>query len=230
MFDPIVSTLSPLTIVGGGEATLHELDVALSYAPQCVAADGGAALAMQGKASLEAVIGDFDSVTSEVLSQIPVERQHHIAEQDSTDFEKVLMRVDSPLILGVGFLGGRLDHELAALHVLLSFAHQPCILLDATQIVFLAPPKIALPALADDLVSLFPLRQVTGRSKGLKWPIDGISFQPGKRVGTSNCALGRFEIETDGQGMLMILPASFISSVVAAFLRPDHVQWPARAE
>jgi thiamine pyrophosphokinase len=230
MTDVIVSTCTPITVIGGGDASLDDLHRAMSFASSCVAADGGAALGIEAGVRLEAVIGDFDSVTPQTLTQIPAHRQHHVAEQNSTDFQKVLMRINTPLVLGVGFLGGRLDHELGALHVLMAYAHQPCILMNATQIVFVAPRKMALPAQAGDLVSLFPLLDVTGRSTGLKWPIDGLSFRPGLKVGTSNCADGPFEVEMDGPGMLMILPASFISSVVAAFLKPDHVPWPSHAE
>jgi thiamine pyrophosphokinase len=140
------------------------------------------------------------------------------------------MRVQAPVIVGVGFLGGRLDHELAALHALLSFAHQPCILLGADQIVFLAPPKITLPTNAGDVVSLFPLCDVQGKSRGLSWPIEGLAFKPGRKIGTSNSAEGPFEVEMDRPGMLMILPSALMPSAVAAFSQPDHARWPARAE
>jgi thiamine pyrophosphokinase len=229
MNDLIVSTISPVTVVGGGDATVDALLSAIVLAPRCLAADGGAALAVQAEVSLEAVIGDFDSVTPEVLDQIPAHRQHRITEQMTTDFEKVLLRVQTPLVIGVGFLGGRLDHELAAFHTLLAYAHQPCILLGDTQIVFLAPSKIGLPAQVGDLVSLFPLCDVTGQSKGLTWPIGGLAFAPGHKIGTSNSAEGPFEVQMDGPGMLMILPKEFMPSVVAAFLQSDHVRWPVRA-
>lgn len=228
MNDIIVSTFAPITVVGGGDATVDALHSAVAIAPCCLAADGGAALAVRAGVPLEAVIGDFDSVPRDVLKQIPPHRQHHISEQMTTDFEKVLMRVQTPLVIGVGFLGGRLDHQLAALHSLLAFAHQPCILLGTEQIIFLAPSKITLAAQAGDVVSLFPLRNVMGQSLGLTWPIDGLAFRPGQKIGTSNSADGPFEVRMDQSGMLMILPVAFMPSVVTAFLRPDHVQWPVR--
>ena len=229
MENAIVSSSSPVTCIGGSDASPTELHAALKFAPIVVAADGGAELAMQAGVELSAVIGDFDSIPKSVLLQVPESKRHHVAEQMSTDFEKVLMRVDAPVLVGIGFLGGRLDHELAAFHALLAFADKPCILMNAAQIVFLAPPKIALPAHAGEVVSLFPLCKVEGRSSGLTWPIDGLAFAPGHQIGTSNSATGPIEIEIDRPGMLMILPARFVTSVIAALVMPDRARWPARA-
>ena len=103
----------PLTLVGGGVASLQDLLEAMTYAPTCIAADGGAKLALEAGVELAAVIGDFDSI-GQCLSQVPVERRIHISEQDSTDFEKCMLRIETPLVVGLGFLGGRLDHQLAA--------------------------------------------------------------------------------------------------------------------
>lgn len=229
MNDMIVSTLTPITAIGGGDASADQLLFALGLAPVCVAADGGAALALRAGIMPEAVIGDFDSLPPHVLARIPAAQRHVITEQLSTDFEKVLLRVRTPVMIGVGFLGGRLDHELAALHALLGHADQPCVLLGDGQIVFLAPPVLKLPAQAGDLVSLFPLTAVRGRSHGLKWPIEGLAFEPGLKIGTSNAATGPFEVEMDAPGMLIILPDRFMPDVVAAFLQPDRARWPVRA-
>jgi thiamine pyrophosphokinase len=69
-------------------------------------------------------------------------------------------------------------------------------------------------------VSLFPMAAVTGRSSGLRWSIDGLAFHPAKRIGTSNEATrGEIRIETDGPGLLVILPRSELDEAAAA-LRP----------
>ena len=109
----------PVTIVGGGDVGPEDLSLALSIAPTCVAADGGSIVALAAGIELEAVIGDFDSLNASVLAQVPVERQHHISEQNSTDFDKCLRNVETPVVVGVGFLGGRVDHQMAAMHTLL---------------------------------------------------------------------------------------------------------------
>lgn len=228
MTSPIVHSAQAVTLVGGGDATTQDLEKALSLAPLCVAADGGAGLVVASGRVPEAVIGDFDSVTAEVLAAIPSSHQHRVSEQDSTDFEKALSRIDAPLVIGVGFLGKRMDHSLAALKVLTSFAHRPCILLGQDEVICLAPPAITLPTRQGETVSLFPLARVTGRSTGLHWPIDGIAFDPVRLVGTSNRATGACTVEMTAPAMLLILPRRLMPALAAALGAPDALRWPVR--
>lgn len=228
MYDPIVHSSAPITLVGGGEATLQDLQEALTLASTCVAVDSGAVLALQSSHDLAALIGDFDSLPSAMRAQIPPQYQHHIAEQDSTDFEKALSRVRAPLVVGVGFTGGRVDHQLAALHVLAKFAHQPCVLIGTHELIFLAPPHIALPTVTGEVVSLFPLAPVAGRSSGLKWNIDGLAFDPLRQIGTSNEATGPCEMTMQGPEMVMMVPRRLIQPVVSLLSQPHCAHWPAR--
>ncbi|MFT5799647.1 MAG: thiamine pyrophosphokinase, partial [Candidatus Azotimanducaceae bacterium] len=43
---PIVHSLDPITLIGGGEVGPADLNFALGLAPVCVAADGGASVAV----------------------------------------------------------------------------------------------------------------------------------------------------------------------------------------
>lgn len=230
MTDAIVDISEPITLVGGAAAHVDVLADALDLAPTCVAVDGGAALALSAGVDPVAVIGDFDSVTATTLGQVPQTRQHRIDEQSTTDFEKALMRVNAPVILGVGFTGGRVDHQLAALNTLLAYAHQPCVLMTQDEIILLAPPEITLPTQAGEVVSLFPLEPVTGASTGLEWPIEGLNFAPGGQIGTSNRALGPCSLTMGGPGMLLILPRRFLSAVTQHFVAHPNVRWPALAQ
>lgn len=217
----------PIILVGGAQATPQDLQKALTLGRRCVAADGGAGQALRAGMELDAVIGDFDSITAEDLAAIPAARQHRVAEQDSTDFEKALSRIEAPVTLGVGFTGGRIDHQLAVCHGLLALAAKPCVLLAGDEILLLAPPSLSLPTIAGDVVSLFPLVQVSGISSGLRWPIEGLSFVPGGQIGTSNQATGPSRIEMHAPGMLLILPARLTQPVVSALSQPDAARWPA---
>ena len=62
----IVHSLDPITLIGGGEVGPADLNFALGLAPVCVAADGGASVAVAAGINLHAVIGDFDSVDDAV--------------------------------------------------------------------------------------------------------------------------------------------------------------------
>lgn len=215
----IVQSEVPATLIGGGAVGVNDLETALALAPELVAADGGAAAALAAGYMPRAVIGDFDSIPETVRARIPASRLFSIREQESTDFDKALRSVAAPLVVAVGFLGDRVDHQLAAFNVLVRHAHRPCILLGAHEVVFHAPARLRLDLLAGDVVSLFPMGRVTGRSDGLEWPIDGLHFAPDGRVGTSNRALGPVTIETDGPGMLTILPRRALMAVAAALSR-----------
>ena len=208
----------------------NDLQTALALAPTCVAADGGAHHALAAGVDLAAVIGDMDSISKAHKTQIPPDRFHHIAEQDSTDFDKALRSVQAPVVIAVGFAGGRVDHQLAALHTMAVRSDMAIVMLCAEDIIFVCPPKLCLEMVAGTRVSLFPMRPVTGRSQGLNWPIEGLSFAPGIQSGTSNHATGNLELEMDHPGMLCILPRNFIQPVVLALAAlPAHARWPVRA-
>ncbi|MCO6382961.1 thiamine diphosphokinase [Oceanicola sp. 502str15] len=206
-----------ITLLGGGEVNEACLDAALIHAPRVVAADGGADAALTHGLRPEAVIGDFDSLSPAARAALAPETLHHVAEQDSTDFEKVLQRVRAPMLLAVGFLGRRLDHQLAALTALVRHPHQPCLLLGADDIAFAAPPEIALDLPAGTRLSLYPLAEVTGRSEGLEWPIDGLAFAPAGRIGTSNRTTGPLRLSFDAPGMVVITPPEALDALLAGF-------------
>ena len=225
----IVSSSDPVTLIGGGDAEVSQLTEALSIAPICVAADSGAELARRANVPLRAVIGDMDSISADTLSQIPQDRQIIVSEQETTDFDKALRYIEAPLVIGLGFLGGRIDHQMHALHVLALHAHRPCILIAQTEIVLIAPPAIALPAEPGDVVSIFPLGPVTGRSQGLEWPIEGLAFDTLSKVGTSNRATGHITLEMSAPNAVLVLPRRLLQPAAHAIVSAAAAGWPPRA-
>jgi thiamine pyrophosphokinase len=227
----IVHSLDPVTLIGGGEVGPSDLELALGFAPRCVAADGGASVALAAGIELDAVIGDFDSLDADVRAKVPADRLHHIPEQDSTDFDKCLRHIEAPVILAIGFSGGRIDHQMAALHSLVVRADRPCVILAPEEVIFHCPPHVTLPTRKGDVVSLFPMSEVEGTSKGLEWPIDGLTLSPGRRVGTSNRALGPIELTMKDRGMLCFVPRDLLGDVMQALAgRPVPAMWPALAK
>ncbi len=215
MDDIIVQTPENITLVGAGQARKGQLQAALAHAPYLVAADGGAQMVLNYGRTPKKVIGDFDSINRLNLAKIPAGDRHRIAEQDSTDFEKCLARLRAPLILGVGFLGARLDHQLAAFNALVRNPGGPCILIGERDIVFHLPGEAGFDLAPGSRVSLFPMATVRGRSDGLDWPIDGLEFAPAGRIGTSNRVTdGKVRLAFDGPGMLVILPLAALGEAV----------------
>ncbi len=216
MSDRIVDFHEPVTLVGGGDADAGQLRLALSLAPVLLAADGGANMAVAEGLTPELVIGDLDSATAKTLAAIPPERHMKVTEQESTDFEKCLARIVAPFILGLGFMGPRADHGLAAWNALIRHSGRRCILLGAKDLAFAAPARLALDLEPGTRLSLFPMARVTGQSQGLRWPIDGLVLAPDARIGVSNEVEGPVTLTFDGPGMLVILPVSCLAEAIRA--------------
>lgn len=214
--DAIIRTETSATLLGASRVSPQDVDEILTIAPFLVAADGGVKSALENGHKPEVVIGDFDSLPHFATERLTSDRFLHVTEQDSTDFEKCLSRLEAPLILALGFTGGRLDHELAVYNALVRYPTRACIVIGGHDIVFHAPRRLKLNLASAARISLFPMAAVTGRSQGLKWPIDGLEFAPDARVGTSNAATGRVDLEFDGDGMLVIMPRGALAAAMAA--------------
>ncbi len=229
MNPPILRSPDPILLVGGGESPGSALTELLETCSTRVGADGGADTLLRAGALPDAVIGDLDSLSESARARIPAGRVHHIAEQDSTDFDKCLRNIAAPLVYGTGFLGLRVDHQLAALTVLCLRADRRCILVGEEDVIALAPPRLKLSLPVGTRVSLYPMGLVRGESEGLRWPLNGLDFTPAQRAGTSNEASEeQISLRFDAPLMLIILPVSQRPELARALLSaPDG--WPARA-
>ena len=217
MKPPIVQSAQGITLAGGGPFGRRDLKLCLSRAPLAVAADGGADGLLRLGVMPEAVIGDFDSISAAARAKIPVKRQHVVAEQATTDFDKALRSVDAPFVLALGFAGARLDHGLAAMSTLIARADRRCILVGPSDVAFAAPADLALDLTPGEPLSLFPMAAVTGRSEGLEWPIAGLTFAPDGLIGTSNRVVARRVVRVfDAPGMLVILPRRRLDAAIRA--------------
>ena len=210
-----LASRQPVTLIGGAPLDSDDLSQALALAPVVAAADGGADTALANGLVPQAVWGDFDSISARARAGIPPENLHPVTEQDSTDFEKCLSRIDAPLVIAVGFAGARHDHFLAALSTLSRRIGPPCILIAAEDVITLCPPEIALDLPPGTRLSLFPMGPASGYAQGLKWPIDGLDFAPDARIGTSNAATGPVLLQTEGP-MLLILPRANLVTLARA--------------
>jgi len=221
----IVEEREPVTLIGGAAITRARLDRATALAPHVVAADSGADAALALGAQPCAVIGDFDSISAEARRGLPASVLHPIPEQDSTDFDKSLRNIRAPLVVGIGFSGDRLDHQLAAYNTIVRHPWRRCVLLGEKELVFLAPPSMSIELRPDTPLSLFPMGAVEGISEGLRWPIGGLNFAPDGRAGTSNLVTGPVFLSVTAPKMLVILPESTLEQVVGALLATTPA-WP----
>jgi len=206
----------PVTLVGAGPIVPRHLEAALALAPEAVGADGGGDVALPGGHRFRAVIGDLDSLRGGEALRAAGVAVHRIGEQESTDLEKCLGSVEAPLFLGVGFLGGRLDHELAAMNALVKHVRVPVVLIGEADICFVCPAELALDLPAGTRVSFFPMAAARGvLSEGLRWSVAGLALRPDGRIGTSNVALGGpVRVGFDAPRVLVVLPEGLLGPVV----------------
>ena len=212
----IVQSSAGVTLAGGGVFSLKLLETARKWAPRVVAADGGADRLLRLGVEPEAVIGDFDSISAAARARL-TGRLHSIPEQATTDFDKALRSIDAPFVVGVGFSGARADHGLAVLNALVRHAERRCFILGAQDVVFLAPPEMALRLPLGSRLSLFPMGAVEGQSEGLRWPLQGIAFAPDGIIGTSNAVSGPVRLRFSAPRMLVILPRTALAAALDSF-------------
>jgi thiamine pyrophosphokinase len=209
-----------VTLVGAGALDRTMVEAARRLAPVLVAADSGADRLAEMRLSPRAIIGDMDSITDPDRWRTGPAHFVHLAEQDSTDFEKCLYATQAPAYLAVGFTGRRVDHTLAAFHTLLRYQEKRIVLVGEHEVGALAPPgaTLRLAVTPGTRVSIYPLQPVTAtHSSGLVWPIGGLAMAPGQRIGTSNRASQPvIEIAFDGPGALVMLETDALGSLASA--------------
>ncbi len=216
MVDTIVHALTPITLLGGADLDANELNICLSHAPSIVAADGGANHALRAGLRPLAVIGDMDSLTSAARTAF-ADILHPVAEQDSTDFDKCLMRVKAPLIMAAGFLGGRLDHTFSVLGVLARRSACHVVLVSRDDVCVLLPQGSSQWHLTPgDRAALLPLGAARVSSRGLRWDLDAQRMSPDGLVSSSNAvAQALVTVEVTGP-VLLTLPLAAWGAVTDA--------------
>jgi len=212
-----------LVVVGGGALDVDLLASLSAGGAALVGADGGGdAIAAAGLVP-KAIIGDFDSLAdpngwTERTVLLP------IAEQDSTDFEKVLYSTQAPLTVALGMTGRRFDHTLAALNAVARYgAERPIILVDEDDVALSLSGTFGLSIGEGERVSVYPLGQVAfRRSDGLRYPLDELVLEPDGRIGTSNQTISDvITIEPEGGNTavyLLIVGRQHLGKIIEAVL------------
>ena len=212
----LYSTQNKLLVVGGADFSedlfynLYEKEIPI------IAADGGANFLADQSILPELIIGDLDSVEEQKIQNIETQKIIKISCQNNTDLEKVLLNTQSPLTLGIGFLGSRIDHELASLSALAKYPQKKIILVGEKDIILLAPPNLSLSSFEGMRVSLYPLGSVRVQSSGLKWSTEGLTMNPVDLIGTSNEAVGKIiHLVPDKPKLLLIMPISSLNDAIS---------------
>lgn len=217
----IVQHSENVTLLGPSQVNKADLIEVLQYAPTLVAVDGGAKIAVKMGQTPKIVVGDFDSIDEKTLAAIPESNQIHIPEQDSTDFDKALQTVTAPLILGLGFLGGRLDHQGAVLNSMCRSRSQKVLLVGEHDVAFLCPPTIQMELTEGTRISLLPMSECNLTAHGLRWPLKDAAVAPNGFISVSNeVARSPVHLATSGD-VIVILDRSALIAAIAALHPPS---------
>jgi thiamine pyrophosphokinase len=162
-----------------------------------ICVDGGARHAMRLGIHPQLLIGDLDSLDKELRAWLVSGKtrcETHPAEKDFTDAhlaveEALRMRPEEILLLGC--LGGRLDHTLANVGLLLR-CHRAGVrarLVDElNEVILISEETLRLQGQPGDLISLLPLSDYASgiTVRGMKYPLENGTLKQGDSRGVSN--------------------------------------------
>lgn len=207
-------------IIGNGEikdrSIIHDN---ISEEDIIICCDGGLNYAFEEGLLPKCIIGDFDSVSEQVLKffenkNIPIKRFPE--KKDFTDMELCLdfalelikvINIDEILILGG--LGSRFDHSLSNAGLLLKAAKEgvKASLLNENNRVYLINDKIEFDGKKGDLVSLLPFseRVVGVKTDGLYYELDNNDLSFGVSLGISNYMTGEKASVSVSDGYLFVI-------------------------
>ena len=164
-----------LVIANGEPPSAALLDELREGAALVVAADGGARSALALGVMPDIVTGDLDSI-GDARDAIPPDRIRPNADPNATDLEKAVALCldegcDAIDIIGAG--GGRADHALANLSVLVRFGRQARVrVVDERFAIELVDGEAAVDGEAGTVVSLVALGRCEGvTTSGLRWEL-----------------------------------------------------------
>jgi thiamine pyrophosphokinase len=205
-------------VFAGGDPTPPEALSGLPAEAWVVAADSGAVHALAAGRRVDVLVGDLDSVPTEVVERVLAEGgrvERFAVDKDRTDLALALdLAVAQRPALGVtvvGGHGGRLDHLLANLLLLAApaYASTPidAVLGPARAVVIRG--RRAFSARRRELVTLVPVggpaRGVW--TEGLLFPLADATLEPGTSWGVSNQAVADEPAVRVGEGVLLaVLP------------------------
>ncbi|WP_373636676.1 thiamine diphosphokinase [Yoonia sp. BS5-3] len=215
----IVSSDKPVCLVGGAKIENSSFSADFPFVNSFVAVDGGADHLLRSGITPAAVIGDLDSISDQARATF-ADQLCHISEQETTDFEKALIRVAAPAVLAVGFTGGRIDHSLAVLNVMARYPERAVLLADPDDVSFIARSDgtdLTLPA--GCRISLMPLADLSVTATGLEWPLHDMALAPAGKTSASNAAVGGpIHVQTGGP-LLITLPRAHLPEALQAVFR-----------
>ncbi len=180
-----------------------------------ICADGGVRTARSFGIAPHVVIGDMDSSGGGLLAWARRRRARviaHAREKDKTDGQLAVeyaLRARTREIDLVGMLGGRLDHALGNIGLLVYAAGRGCRarIFHGRSELFLAGARTVVQGRTGDLVSLIPLSATAAgvTTGGLKYPLHNDALRMDATRGISNELTGPAAVVKVRRGWLLVV-------------------------
>jgi len=180
-----------------------------------ICADSGVLHVLAEKLIPHAVIGDMDSLSSETLRELEnssCQIFRYPCHKDETDTELALQYAweQSPDEIEIyGALGGRPDHALANISLLVASAQKgiSTTILDEHSELSLVTSRAKIRGHVGDIVSLFPVTtEVTGITlEGFAYPLQNARMEIGKPYGISNVLVQKVGTVSIASGYLLAI-------------------------
>lgn len=174
-------------ILAHGDPPSEDLLTRLRQEADLFIATDGAANHLENEPDV--VLGDFDSLSVEAKTRFPSANFVHAPDQDSSDLDKAIayaVNQGATRITILGAAGGRVDHALTHVSLLVKYADSDIRLLDDSGETRLIQGIAEIEGEIGDTLSLIAFAHAEGVSaEGVRWPLKEETLLPGSR-GVSN--------------------------------------------
>lgn len=182
-----------------------------AYEMAVIGVDRGALICWQEACPMICAIGDFDSISAAELKQIAAQTKllrlpAHKNETDTEEAIRYALAEGYETIYVYGGLGGRVDHELANLHLLM-YRQLPIVLCDEhNRIRRLSPGTYHIPK-AFTYLSFFALEDSYISESGVAYPLEHCLLRPQDIFATSNEIIAESATITVHSGSVLMVEA-----------------------
>lgn len=194
-------------IISNGELKNIDITDYFRNANMVICADGGARHLFNKGLTPDIIIGDLDSLDTDILKhfrELEVKFQKHPTHKDKSDTELAIefaIEKGANDIVLLGATGNRLDHSMANIMLLYRLLNKNInvVIIDSHNEVFITKNILRLNNEESCFVSVIPLTDSKVTLKGFEYDTDSVEFNLGSTLGISNVIKdkeGLIEIES----------------------------------